>query len=132
MSNTPRKPLGELEAAILGVLWDCAAKLSVREVLDRLERGPVLAYTTVMTVLDRLHDKGLVTREKAGKAFNYWPSLTREAYLGEQAARLLTEMEVPVHRDVLMAFLDSAEHADPAVLDELSSLIKARRKRGKR
>lgn len=130
MSNPPRKPLGELEGAILGVLWDCGEKLSVREVLDRLERGPALAYTTVLTVLDRLHDKGLVAREKAGKAFSYWPSLTREAYLGEQAARLLTEMEVPVHRDVLMAFLDSAEHADPAVLDELSALIKARRKRG--
>ncbi|HEX2877891.1 MAG TPA: BlaI/MecI/CopY family transcriptional regulator, partial [Polyangiaceae bacterium] len=92
MSKVPRKPLGELEAMILGVLWDCGAKLSVREVLDRLKRGPALAYTTVLTVLDRLHDKGLVAREKDGKAFSYWPSLTREAYLGEQAARLLTEM----------------------------------------
>jgi len=44
---------------------------------------------------------------------------------------MLTEVTVPVQRDVLMAFLDSAEHADPAVLDELSALIKARRKRGK-
>ena len=127
----PRKPLGELEAAILGVLWDSAGKMSVREVLDCLERGSVLAYTTVLTVLDRLYDKGLVQREKDGKAFNYWPVLSREAYLGQQAARVLTESRVPVNRDVLMAFLDSAEHADPAVLDELSALIKSRRKRGR-
>jgi hypothetical protein len=45
---------------------------------------------------------------------------------------MLTELEVPVQRDVLIAFLDSAEHADPAVLDELSALLQARRKRGKR
>jgi predicted transcriptional regulator len=132
MANAPQKPLGELESAILGVLWDSAEKLAVRRVHECLEREQALAYTTVMTVLDRLFDKGLVAREKDGKAFVYWPVLTREAYLGERAARMLTELEVPVQRDVLMAFLDSAEHADPAVLDELSALIQARRKRGKR
>lgn len=132
MANAPRKPLGELESAILGVLWDSASKLSVRKVQECLEHEQALAYTTVMTVLDRLFDKGLVDREKDGKAFVYRPALTREAYLGGQAARMLTELEVPVQRDVLMAFLDSAEHADPAVLDELSSLIQARQQRGKR
>lgn len=132
MANAPQKPLGELESAILGVLWDSADKLPVRRVHECLEREQALAYTTVLTVLDRLFDKGLVAREKDGKAFVYWPMLTREAYLGERAARMLTELEVPVQRDVLMAFLDSAEHADPAVLDELSALIQARRRRGKR
>jgi predicted transcriptional regulator len=131
MVTAPRKPLGELESAILGVVWDSAARVSVREVLDRLERGSALAYTTVLTVLDRLHDKGLVAREKEGKAFCYWPVMSREVFLGQQAARVLTESRVPVNRDVLMAFLDSAEHADPAVLDELSALIRSRRKRGR-
>jgi predicted transcriptional regulator len=132
MANAPQKPLGELESAILRVLWDSPDKLAVRKVHESLEREQALAYTTVLTVLDRLFDKGLVAREKDGKAFVYWPVLTREAYLGERAARMLTELEVPVQRDVLMAFLDSAEHADPAVLSELSALIQARRKRGKR
>jgi predicted transcriptional regulator len=130
MANAPRKPLGELESAILSALWDAGEKLAVRDVQGRVAREAAPAYTTIMTVLDRLHDKGLVAREKDGKAFCYWPALTREAYLGEQAARMLTELDVPVQRNVLVAFLDSAEHADPAVLDELSALIKARR-RGK-
>src|SRR5215208_7986295 len=116
MAKALRRPLGELESAILRVLWDSASKLPVRKVQECLERDQTLAYTTVMTVLDRLFDKGLVAREKEGKAFVYWPAFTREAYLGGRAARMLTELEVPVHRDVLMAFLDSAEHADPAVL----------------
>jgi predicted transcriptional regulator len=132
MSKTARKPLGELESAILAALWESGGKLSVRRVHEGIEREQSLAYTTVMTVLDRLFDKGLVAREKDGRAFVYWPRLTREAYLGGQAARMLTELEVPVHREVLMAFLDSAEHADPAVLDELSTLIQSRRARGKR
>lgn len=132
MAKAAQKPLGELESAILSVLWDGAGKLSVRKVHESLEREQTLAYTTVMTVLDRLFDKGLVARDKDGKAFVYWPVLSREQYLGGRAARMLTELEVPVQRDVLMAFLDSAEHADPDVLDELSALIQARRQRGAR
>ena len=127
-----QRSLGELEAAILSVLWDSEGKLSVRRVHESLAREQALAYTTVMTVLDRLFDKELVAREKDGKAFVYWPVLSREQYLGGRAARMLTELEVPVQRDVLMAFLDSAEHADPDVLKELSALIKARRQRGAR
>lgn len=128
MLKTPRKPLGELESAVLGVLWAAGTRLSVREVQEALNQKGGPAYTTVMTVLDRMHDKKLVAREKAGKAFCYWPALTREAYLGEQAARMLTELDVPVQPGVLMAFLDSAEHADPKVLDQLSALIEARRR----
>jgi predicted transcriptional regulator len=103
--------------------------LSVRDVLARLKRRPGLAYTTVLTVLDRLHDKGLVAREKHGKAFVYWPRVSRPAWLGERAARLLTASDVPIQRDVLMAFLDSAQDADPEVLDRISALIEERRKR---
>lgn len=129
MHRLPRKPLGDLEAAVLGALWDSRATLSVRDVLSQLKRRPVLAYTTVLTVLDRLHAKGLVAREKQGNAFVYWPRISREVYLGEQAARMLTEVQVPVRRDVLMAFLDSAEHVDPEVLDQLSAILAARQNR---
>lgn len=85
MAKAAQKPLGELESAILSVLWDGAGKLSVRKVHESLEREQTLAYTTVMTVLDRLFDKGLVARDKDGKAFVYWPVLSREQYLGEHA-----------------------------------------------
>ncbi len=68
MSSATRKSLGELESAVLSTLWDHGAPLSVRDVLARLRRKPALAYTTVLTVLDRLHGKGVVVREKDGKA----------------------------------------------------------------
>lgn len=124
---TVAKPLGELEAAVLAALWASPTTLSVREVLDRMKRRPAPAYTTVLTVLDRLHDKGFLAREKHGNAFLYWPRMSKESWLGVQAAQVLTQAELPPDRAVLMAFLDSAEEADPGVLDRLSDLIEERR-----
>ncbi len=73
--------LGELEAAVMNILWD-EQPLKVRDVLDRLETGKRLAYTTVMTVLDNLHRKGFVKRERIGRAWHYRPAQSREAHVG--------------------------------------------------
>lgn len=61
-------------------LWDADGPVSVRDVLEDLNRERQLAYTTVMTVMDHLHDKGLVTRSKQGRAYLYAPTMTREAH----------------------------------------------------
>jgi predicted transcriptional regulator len=74
--------LGELERAIMEVLWQTDVSLTVREVSARLpERN--LAHTTVMTVLDRLAKKGFARRQRDGRAWRYCPSATREAYVAE-------------------------------------------------
>jgi predicted transcriptional regulator len=79
--------LGELESAIMDVLWRAEEPAKVRDVLDVLA-GRKLAYTTVMTVLDNLFRKGWVRRELDGKAYRYQPMLSRE----EAAARALREV----------------------------------------
>ena len=76
------KRLGELERAIMDVLWDSAGPLTVREVGVRLTDRD-LAHTTVMTVLDRLAKKGLARRERDGRAWLYRPAANREAYVTE-------------------------------------------------
>jgi predicted transcriptional regulator len=74
--------LGDLERAIMDVLWGTDSSLTVREVSARLtERN--LAHTTVMTVLDRLAKKGFVRRQRDGRAWRYCPSATKEAYVAE-------------------------------------------------
>lgn len=123
-----RGQLGELERAVLQTLWECAEPLSVRDVLARLRRRPAPAYTTILTVLDRLHDKDLVAREKEGKAFRYKARVTREGWVGEQAARVLTAVDGPPNQAVLVAFLDSAERVQPEVIERLSSLLAARKR----
>ena len=70
--------MGELERAVMSQLWDADAPLTVREVHAALTPARSLAYTTVMTLLDRLAKKGLVTQERQGRAFRYSPSRSRE------------------------------------------------------
>lgn len=127
MSPSP-KQLGELETAVLSVLWKSTSPLSVRDVLAQLRRRPAPAYTTVLTVLDRLHDKDMVSRELQGKAFLYRARVSPEEWFGEQAARVLMSSPEATSSAVLMAFLDTAERADPALVDRLSALIRQRRK----
>lgn len=85
--------LGELETAVLELLWDeCAGDgddLSVREVSDRLADRRPLAYTTVMTVLAHLYDKGAVTREKVGRGYRYRPARSREDFGADALGELL-------------------------------------------
>ncbi len=130
-ASSPRKPLGDLEMAVLSALWSSTSPLSVREVLALVKRRPALAYTTVQTVLDRLHEKNLVSRDEHGKAFLYRPRVSQEEWLGEQAARVLTEAKGPPNNAVLMAFLDTAERADPALVEKLSALIAMRKGKGR-
>ncbi len=81
-------PLGHLEAAVMERLWVRDRPMAVREVLEDLQQDRDLAYTTVMTVLDNLHRKGMVIREKVGRAYVYRPArskATHTADLMEQA-----------------------------------------------
>jgi predicted transcriptional regulator len=113
--------LGELERSVMNVLWDASRPLTVREVLDALgERD--LAYTTVMTVLDRLGTKQMVRRERDGRAFRYAPALTRDAATSELLHAALDEAGT----DRTAALVHFARTVDPdeakalrAALDEI-------------
>jgi len=80
---------GELEAVIMDRIWDREAGTSttVREVFDELSAERDIAYTTVMSTMDNLHGKGWLAREREGKAYRYWATLSRE----EHSARLMRE-----------------------------------------
>jgi predicted transcriptional regulator len=71
---------GELEAVIMERLWERGRPALVRDVLDDLRGDRDLAYTTVMTVMDNLHRKGWLRRERDGRAWRYEPTGSRSAY----------------------------------------------------
>ena len=77
------RQLGELEAAIMDRLWEWGRPVLVREVVEDLRSDRPLAYTTVMTVMENLHRKGWLRREKDGRAWRYEPSRSRSAYTVE-------------------------------------------------
>ncbi|MEZ0362608.1 BlaI/MecI/CopY family transcriptional regulator [Mycobacterium sp. pUA109] len=71
---------GDLEAVVMDRLWRRGAVTTVREVFDDLAGERQIAYTTVMSTMDNLHRKGWLQRERAGKAFRYWPTMSREEH----------------------------------------------------
>ncbi|MGW1885810.1 BlaI/MecI/CopY family transcriptional regulator [Streptomyces sp. NPDC001970] len=75
----PRQ-LGELEDAVMTRIWQWNRPVTVREVLEDLQQERSIAYTTVMTVMDNLHQKGWVRREVEGRAYRYTAVSTRPAY----------------------------------------------------
>jgi predicted transcriptional regulator len=110
---------GELEAAIMGVVWSADGPVTVREVVDRLhpERGS--AYTTVQTVMEILHRKGWVAREKDGRAFRYAAQASREEY----TARLIDEaLEASPDRTAALAHFLS-DRLDDAQVAELREAL---------
>jgi predicted transcriptional regulator len=82
-----RRPMGSLEAGVLDVLWQAGSPLTPAQVLEALDQD--LAYTTVMTVLTRLYDKGIVARARSGRAYSYVPVVS-EAELA--ATRMRTAL----------------------------------------
>jgi predicted transcriptional regulator len=78
---------GELEAAVMERMWAYGRRVNVRTVLEDLQRDRTIAYTTVMTVMENLHKKGFLRRQKAGRAFEYEPVASRESY----TARLMRD-----------------------------------------
>lgn len=72
--------LGELEDVVMSRLWQWNRPTTVREVLEDLRAEREIAYTTVMTVMDKLHQKGWLRRDQQGRAYLYQPVSSREAY----------------------------------------------------
>jgi len=122
------QPLGPLEITVMEILW-ANGENNVRDVVDRL--GRPLAYTTVMTTLDRLYKKGLLARRKSERAFFYSAILTRAEWeqkrTGDFVAGFLSVAEPS--RDLLLSCLvEAVGQHDEALLDELEHRIKMRRK----
>jgi predicted transcriptional regulator len=115
--------LGDLERAIMEVLWQTDSALTVREVSNGLPQS--LAHTTVMTVLDRLAKKGFARRERDGRAWRYRPAATRESYVAEL---MLTALAQTGDRDAALArFAESVSGEEAEVLrGALSGLDRAR------
>ncbi|GGK35565.1 BlaI/MecI/CopY family transcriptional regulator [Nocardia camponoti] len=77
---------GELETVLMDRIWDRDVDTTtVRELFDELAAERDIAYTTVMSTMDNLHRKGWLGRERDGRAYRYWPTMTRE----EHSAQLM-------------------------------------------
>ena len=120
--------LGPLEIEVMEVLW-AGGECSVRDVVEQLDRK--LAYTTIMTTLDRLFKKGLLDRQKSERAFLYTPRLSHLDWERQRAGDLVAGLMAvsPPSRDLLLSSLvDAVGQYDATLLEQLEEKIRTKRK----
>lgn len=120
--------LGPLETRLLELLWSERRPATVGHIRQAL---PELAYTTVMTTLDRLYRKGLLLREKDGRAYAYAPRYTRAELVSEVISGQLADLLHAAGEGtaLLSTLVRTVGRTDVALLDELDALVQAERLR---
>ena len=116
-----QRGFGDLEATVMDRVWARKDGVTVREVFDELTGVRQIAYTTVLSTMDNLHRKGWVRRDREGKAYRYWPTMTRE----ERSANLMrAAFSAGGDREAVLAFFVGQMTA------EESAQLKAALRRG--
>jgi len=120
-------PLGPLEQRLLEALW-ARRSATVRELVE--DGCQDLAYTTVMTTLDRLFKKNLLSREAEGRAFRYIPSFTREELHRDAAGEAFRQLlEVSPASSLPLSYLvEIVTEGDSQLLEDLGRLVEAKRR----
>jgi predicted transcriptional regulator len=126
-SSFPKMELGPLEERLLHALWECRSA-TVRELID--ECNIRLAYTTVMTTLDRLYKKNLLSRVVEGRAFRYSPRQTQEELQQEAASKAIRQLLSSNSASSLpLSYLvEAVGQHDAKLLEELQELVERKRR----
>lgn len=115
--------LGPLESAVMDRMW-ARGEATVREIVDDIGRRRELAYTTVMTIMSRLHEKGLLVRQRDGKGYLYRPAFSRDehrARLSRELVRGLVDEFGDVALAQFAAELDTVDASHRSALKRLAS-----------
>jgi predicted transcriptional regulator len=117
---------GTLELRVMEVLWRRADGVTVRDLQPDF---PGAAYTTLMTTMDRLHRKGVLERQKDGRAFVYRPICSRDEFESRLVTRALTPLlQGSAAQPILSFFVEEASRQDDRLLDELERLVREKRR----
>jgi predicted transcriptional regulator len=115
--SSGRRARGELEGSVLAALWSAEGPLTARQVLQRLPGG--LAYTTVLTILSRLYDKGMLVRHREGRGYAYGPVRDEASHTAQRMRSLLEEGSD--REAVLSRFVSELSEQDEQLLHDLLS-----------
>jgi len=120
-------PADELEYAVLSKVWELGSA-SVRDVSAGLGRREHLAYTTIAKVIDRLHGKGLIQRERHGKAFLYVAKVPRERVERARAEHVVRRLLGVAPHAAVASLVGAVEAVDPELLKTLEQAVAAHRR----
>ena len=119
----PEPQLGELEAAIMQIVWP-QNEVTVRSVWQALQPSRSLAYTTVMTVMSRLAQKGILTTRKQGKTYHYKAAASPQQFVAQQAQRAVQDVIDNFGEVAIAQFLRAIDRVDAERLAALRKLVK--------
>lgn len=122
-----RLPADDLEYTVLTQLWELGTA-SVRELHDRLGAPQGLVYTTTAKVVDRLREKGLVSRQPQGNAFVYRPRIARDEVERARARNAVSRFLGATPRAAVAALVEAVDAVDPELLDELERAVVERQR----
>jgi predicted transcriptional regulator len=118
---------GPLEAKIMDVLWN-DVEMTIKDVQQVLEREKLTNFNTVMTVMNRLVDKGILQKKTEGRSFLYKPILSREEFLTTQSKEMTNELMDEFGNVVVSHMLDALEDVDDDLVAKLEQKIKELKK----
>ena len=122
---TTRRPMGALEDEIMAYLWAAATPATPAEVHQAV--APDLAYTTVMTTVSRLHNKGLLERKRDGRRYLYQARYSQEELAQAMASEVLDCLGPGSQQAAMALLVDRVSRADVAELERLEQMIRERR-----
>ena len=122
VEHGPEHLLGELEAAVMQIIWR-HEEVTVREVREILQPTRPLAYTTVMTIMSRLAQKGVLTTRKQGKVFYYRATVTPDQFIAQRAQRAVQDVLANFGDAAMAYFLHELDDVDPERLAVLRDLL---------
>lgn len=121
--------LGELESEVMEIVWTDQKPVSVREVTNNLQKKRKIAYTTVMTIMGRLVDKGLLKRKQFGKAYLYQSAYSKDKFLTRVTSQIIKNF-ISNFGDVAVAhFVEEIDKLSPEKRKQLRKFLKDSQKK---
>ncbi len=127
--HTLAEVLGPLESEIMDVVWE-RGDVTVRDVHTSLGAAKVIAYTTVMTTLGRLADKGFLERSEQQPAHHYKARVSRDQYAKSTVKSVVDWLVVHFPDPAVAYFIDKVEAEDEEVIARLRAAIEQRKRSG--
>ena len=119
--------LGSLEALVMEVMWEASGPMTIRDVTDRLQRKQPFAFTTVMTVMNRLVQKRLLVRSGSKGSYTYRPAVSRDAFVRDLTVHVTTGLVRDFGGLAVSQFVEALAEEDPAALAQLERALRLRR-----
>lgn len=117
------KVLGELESEIMKIIWHQKGPVSVKDVIEILSKRRQIAYTTVMTIMTRLVEKGVLVRHFNGPSYLYKPKVTREQFIAKAVHGIFSSAVSILGEEVLTHFVKEIQKINPKKRQQLLKIL---------